>query len=143
MKISSVMNNPSFCNSSFLCPLKAELTWRLGPKKDKKFTEQRDAAGFLKGCELKRYGIMLPARRPCGFFRIHGWHCFLCSEQYDYRIRSCTGSPFLHVPEAETVFRYSLPRSLPGWIVLYDHEHGWFRLGAEKETHARREKAVR
>ena len=42
------------------------------------------------------------------------------------RNRSCAEAFFLHVPEDETIFRPSLPRSLPGQIAQFDHEHGWF-----------------
>src|SRR4030042_5020063 len=88
------------------------------------------ACGFLKGRELKRYGIMGSTRRAFGPLRIFRRHCFLCSELYSYRNRSCAGSPLLHVPEAETVFRHSRPWFPPGWIVLSDHEPGRFDLGA-------------
>jgi len=34
------------------------------------------------------------------------------------------GLVFFCIPQTEIVFRPSLPRSLPGGIVLYDHQHG-------------------
>lgn len=77
-------------------------------------------------------------KRPCGFFRIHERHSFLCSEPSGYHNHSCAGFPLLYVPEAETVFWHSPPRCPAVGIALFDHEHFWASQGAEKETDSRR-----
>lgn len=91
---------------------------------------------------MKRYGIILPKRRPYGLFRVYGQYYFFCTEQYDYCNRCGARSPRLHISEAKTFLFPVFHCPLPGHSVLDDLEYSRSGHITEAKASSRRGKAI-